>query len=142
MLLSCRQCARTTPEAFGDFRGQQVAMLETALARAALDMEINPTRPLMPLGRAQPLPAGSERPGPEGRAGRRKDKPNQFQKRAHSWDEYGHNEAHVKGVVPGERGMGASRFFAGVEDDRRIFKSPGASVGSPGFHIFLDGREL
>jgi hypothetical protein len=42
------------PEAFGDFPGQQVAVLEAALARPALDMEINPTGSLMPLRRAKP----------------------------------------------------------------------------------------
>src|SRR5208282_4012040 len=43
------------PEAFRDFLREQVAVLETALTRPALDMEINPTGPLMPLRRVQPF---------------------------------------------------------------------------------------
>jgi hypothetical protein len=43
------------PEAFGDFIGQEVAMLKTALERPALDMEINPSRPLMTRRGAQPF---------------------------------------------------------------------------------------
>jgi hypothetical protein len=43
------------PQAFGDFIGQQVAVLKTPLGRAALDMEINPTRALMTLRSAEPF---------------------------------------------------------------------------------------
>jgi hypothetical protein len=52
------------PEAFRDFLRQQVAVLETALARPALDMEINPARPLMPLGRAKPILLSLRQTGP------------------------------------------------------------------------------
>jgi hypothetical protein len=42
-------------EAFGDILGQQIAVLKTALAWPTLDMEVNPTRPLMPFRRVEPL---------------------------------------------------------------------------------------
>ncbi len=43
------------PEAFGDFAGHQVAMLETPFARATFDVEVSPARPLVTFGSAQPL---------------------------------------------------------------------------------------
>jgi hypothetical protein len=42
------------PEAFRDFLRQQVTVLETALARPALDMKVNPTRSFVSFRRAQP----------------------------------------------------------------------------------------
>lgn len=52
------------PEAFRDIPGQQIAMLKTALARPAFDMEINPTCTLMPLRRAQPSLLSIREAGP------------------------------------------------------------------------------
>ena len=51
LMLPVRACH---PEAFRDFLRQQVTVLETTLARPALDMEINPTRSFMSFRRAQP----------------------------------------------------------------------------------------
>jgi hypothetical protein len=43
------------PETFRDFLRQQKAMLKTALARPAFDMEINPTRPFVTFRRVKPF---------------------------------------------------------------------------------------
>jgi len=51
-------------KAFGDFAGHQVAMLETAFARPALDVEISPPRPLVPMRRAQPFLLVLRKAGP------------------------------------------------------------------------------
>src|SRR5580658_9213136 len=42
-------------QAFSNIISQQVAVLEAAFLRPALNMQINPARPLMPLRRAKPF---------------------------------------------------------------------------------------